>query len=277
MRRGWGRRDVGRVQVVAALAFVFMFNYPVMLDLRGRLVVVVGGGRVGARKAAGALAAGARVRGVSPAFCEAFEALTTRKGAGEDAGEAAVSTPVVTGVETKVGPQVERIVGRYSAGHLAGAALVFAATDSAGVNSQVVRDAKAAGIWVSRADAPQDQASETMDGAGDAALAGDFASAARLDVGDVIVTVTAASAALSRHIRDELSLRFDPGWSTMATAMRRLRPWLRGPAGLTPAGRQRIFRSLTSAQAFEALAGGEARLVAWLRGRHPELTDAPDP
>lgn len=38
------------------------FSYPVFLDLDNVLVLVVGGGRIGARKAAGLVAAGARVR-----------------------------------------------------------------------------------------------------------------------------------------------------------------------------------------------------------------------
>lgn len=42
-----------------------MSGYPIILDLRGRLAVVVGGGGVGRRKVTGLLAAGARVRLVS--------------------------------------------------------------------------------------------------------------------------------------------------------------------------------------------------------------------
>src|SRR5438874_11292581 len=43
--------------------------YPLMLDLRDRLVVIVGGGAVAARKARGLLDAGAtRVRVISPTF-----------------------------------------------------------------------------------------------------------------------------------------------------------------------------------------------------------------
>lgn len=42
-----------------------MPGYPIILDLRGRLAVVVGGGAVGRRKVTGLLAAGARVRLIS--------------------------------------------------------------------------------------------------------------------------------------------------------------------------------------------------------------------
>ena len=40
--------------------------YPVMLDLRGRVVLVVGAGPIATRKAEGLVAEGARVRVVAP-------------------------------------------------------------------------------------------------------------------------------------------------------------------------------------------------------------------
>src|SRR5260370_42032692 len=49
--------------------------YPVVLRLRGRRALVVGGGKVAARKAAGLLAADAHVVVVSPAFMPAFGRL----------------------------------------------------------------------------------------------------------------------------------------------------------------------------------------------------------
>lgn len=95
-----------------------------MLDVTDRLVVVVGGGPVAARKAAGVLEAGAtRVRCVSPTFDPAMP-------------------------ET-----VERVEATYEPAHLEGAGLVFAATDLPAVNDAVVRDARSRGALVSRADA----------------------------------------------------------------------------------------------------------------------------
>jgi siroheme synthase-like protein len=98
-----------------------------MLDLSGRIVVIVGGGSVAARKARGLIDAGAsRVRVVSPEFSA-------------DMPDAA-----------------ERIASEYEPKWLDGAALVFAATDRSDVNAAVVRDAKRAGIFVNRADADSD-------------------------------------------------------------------------------------------------------------------------
>jgi precorrin-2 dehydrogenase/sirohydrochlorin ferrochelatase len=44
--------------------------YPVMLDVRGRLAIVVGGDRVAAEKAAALSASGAHVSVINPAFCD---------------------------------------------------------------------------------------------------------------------------------------------------------------------------------------------------------------
>src|SRR6266851_10162491 len=43
--------------------------YPVMIDLRGRLAIVVGGDRIAAEKAAALFASGAHVQVISPEFC----------------------------------------------------------------------------------------------------------------------------------------------------------------------------------------------------------------
>jgi precorrin-2 dehydrogenase / sirohydrochlorin ferrochelatase len=101
-----------------------MPGYPIELDLSGRTALVVGLGSVGRRKAAGLLAAGARVVGVDPAA--------------ELAG---------------VSPEVERRAEPYRAEHLRGACLAFAAGPPE-VNRRVVADAKEAGVWVSSASDP---------------------------------------------------------------------------------------------------------------------------
>ena len=95
-----------------------------MLDVSRRQCVIVGGGRVAARKARGLLAAGAQnVRVVSPVFAD------------------------------DIPPGVQRIAEAYEPRHLSGASLVFAATDSTQVNQAVVRDAQSLGALACRADA----------------------------------------------------------------------------------------------------------------------------
>ena len=105
-------------------------EYPIVLTaLRGLPVVVVGGGPVGERKARGLLAAGAAVRLISPLATEQLRAWAA---AGQLAWEARA----------------------YAAGDLAGARLVFAATDQRAVNAQVARDAQVLGLLCNVADAP---------------------------------------------------------------------------------------------------------------------------
>lgn len=104
--------------------------YPVFLTgLADMLCVVVGGGTVAARKVRGLLAAGARVRVISPELCAELDALHATQ-------------------------QVEWIPRAYCAGDLAGASLVFAATDARTANQAVAGEARQSGILCNVADSP---------------------------------------------------------------------------------------------------------------------------
>ncbi len=108
--------------VSARIAGLVSQGYPIMLDLADRRIVIVGGGAVAARKAAGVLAAGAtRVRAVALAFVADFP------------------------------DGVERLTRGYDPVDLDDADLAFAATDSAEVNDAVLRDARARRVWASHA------------------------------------------------------------------------------------------------------------------------------
>jgi len=101
--------------------------YPLLLDLTGERVVVVGGGPVAARRAAGCVQAGADVVVVAPAVCEDIADLA-RAGA-------------------------VRVVAReYVSGDLDGARLVHTATADRAVDEAVAADAAAQGTWCVRAD-----------------------------------------------------------------------------------------------------------------------------
>jgi siroheme synthase-like protein len=203
-----------------------------MLNVTGRLIVIIGGGAVAARKARGLLEVGAtKIRCVAPEFCE------------------------------ELAKEVERVRERYQPGHLDGATLVFAATDRPDVNDAVVRDAHARNLLVNRADVDEEDP-------------GDFAVPAKLSQGEVTLTISAGSPALSALIRDRLQDLFDPRWQQMAAAMRELRPLIKS-AGMNVANRRQIFRELASQEALNVVAdGGTAGLHEWLLARHPELTHA---
>ncbi|HEY8104941.1 MAG TPA: siroheme synthase CysG [Gemmatimonadales bacterium] len=103
--------------------------YPVMLDLRGRPAVVVGGGTVAETKVGPLVDAGARVTVVAPALTPGL-ALRVR-----EAG-------------------LTHLSREYAAGDLAGAHLVIAATDDPEVNHAVHAEAEARGVLVNVVDDP---------------------------------------------------------------------------------------------------------------------------
>jgi len=104
-----------------------MKTYPIMLDVRGRLAVVVGGGTVGLRKVRSLLGAAARVRLVAEQVAD----------------------------EADLGG-VELLKESYRPEALVGASLVFACTDDRELNSRIARDARRAGALVNAADQPED-------------------------------------------------------------------------------------------------------------------------
>ena len=101
--------------------------YPIMLDLKGRSAVVVGGGAVGLRRLHALVEAGAAVTLVDPtlgADCEL-------------AGVTILHQP-------------------YQPSQLRGAALVFACTDDHLLNSRIAADARRLGVLVNAADQAAD-------------------------------------------------------------------------------------------------------------------------
>jgi precorrin-2 dehydrogenase/sirohydrochlorin ferrochelatase len=153
---------------------------------------------------------------------------------------------------------VERVIGLYQVAHLEGAGLVFAATNDREVNNTIVRDARRLGIPVNRADTDETEP-------------GDFVTPAKLEVGAVIVTVSAGSAALAAKIRDDLAGKLNHWLVAMADAMIELRPMIRA-SRLSPPRRAEVFRDLTGDDALAALAsGGIEALRGWLVSRYPEL------
>lgn len=154
---------------------------------------------------------------------------------------------------------LERVVAAYTPQSLTGAGLVFALTDQPAVNDAVVLDARGLGVLVGRAD------SEGL-------LPGDFISPASAGVGELTITVSAGSAALTAFVRDRLVERIDPLWVEMAEIMNSLRPRIVRTVSSTPAQRADVFRALASDEAMDALRqGGREGLFAWLLRRYPEL------
>jgi precorrin-2 dehydrogenase/sirohydrochlorin ferrochelatase len=101
--------------------------YPAFLNLKGRLCVVFGGGKVAERKVAKLLAAQARVRVISPAAGNLL-------------------------LQWAADGQIEWVNRSYASGDAAAAWLVFAATNDPEVNRAIAAEAEAAGRLVNVAD-----------------------------------------------------------------------------------------------------------------------------
>lgn len=205
------------------------YAYPIFLDLSVRRIVIVGGGAVASRKAAGLLSAGAvGVRAVAGRFVRDFPS------------------------------SIQRIEAAYSTAHLEGADLVFAATDSSQINSDVVADARARGALVQRVESEEDDP-------------GDFIVPAVLRCGTITVAVSAGSPALAAAVRDALTGSIADEWVNLADALRRLRPAIKS-SGLPIERRRQIFRALASPDAAAVLAaGGTSALWSWTKEQFADL------
>lgn len=108
-------------------------RYPVMVDLSGRPVLVVGGGAVATRKVLGLADAGARPTVLAPALAAPLAELANT-GSLRWLSSPYLALPAPEGASAW--------------------AFVVAATDDRTVNAQVVADATAVGIWANDATAP---------------------------------------------------------------------------------------------------------------------------
>jgi uroporphyrin-III C-methyltransferase / precorrin-2 dehydrogenase / sirohydrochlorin ferrochelatase len=109
--------------------------YPLGLDLTGRKVVVVGGGRVALRRTRALVEAGALVTVIAPRFETDFLKQKVAQVTGAAAGS-----------------EITLVRREYRDGDLAGAWLVHAATDNPAVNAAVAAAADRDRVWCVRAD-----------------------------------------------------------------------------------------------------------------------------
>jgi uroporphyrin-III C-methyltransferase/precorrin-2 dehydrogenase/sirohydrochlorin ferrochelatase len=176
--------------------------YPVMLNLKDRRCLVVGGGGVALRKVEGLLVDRARVTLISPEVIDAIGALAQR---GKIAYE-------------------QR---DYRSGEAGEFELVFATTDDREVNRQVYEDARAAGVWINVADDPE---------------LCTFQLPARVQRGALQLAVASAGEApfVVRRMRQVLERRLGPEWAEWAEAAARFRQQVRA-RDLARADQERLF------------------------------------
>jgi siroheme synthase-like protein len=159
-------------------------DFPIALHGERLTAVVVGGGRVGTRKALSLADAGAQVLVVAPEITPELE-------------EAA---------------RVHRLTvvhGEYTSDHIKRAMLVVAATDSREVNARIALDAHSRGKLVNITDFPDE---------------GNFHTMALHRSGDVTIAVSAGGVpGAASRIRDAIAERFDGRYERAISALRGLR------------------------------------------------------
>ncbi len=197
-----------------------MDQFPIFLDLRGRLVLLVGGGAVAARKAQLLDAAGARLRVVAPELSTPMRQLCARSGA-------------------------EVCLARFDPSHLQGAMLAVAATNDPQVNSAISAAGRAANVWVN---------------AVDDATASSCYLPAIIDRSPVIIAVGTggASPTLARRLRAQLEALLPQRLGELARLAARMRPGVRGALPEENQRRQFWDRFFESELAERVLAGNVA-------------------
>ncbi|MBL4903001.1 MAG: bifunctional precorrin-2 dehydrogenase/sirohydrochlorin ferrochelatase [Desulfocapsa sp.] len=170
-----------------------MSLYPVNLDVRDQLCIIVGGGTVASRKIESLLPCGAKICVISPL--------------------------VVTRIAERAEDGLLELKQReYRRGDLLGAKLVFAATNSRPIQKQIVTEANVAGILVNVADMPESCT---------------FQVPASCRRGDLLLTVATGggSPALAARIRKELERSYGPEYMLLVDLMATLRKQIVGVTG----------------------------------------------
>ena len=160
---------------------VDMRYYPVNLDIQGRRCLVVGGGRVGARKVDTLNQCGARVTVVSPKVSPAVMQLAAEKA-----------------IVLKQRP--------YRASDVEGMFLVIGATDSETLNRQIHADAERLNLLCNIADRPE---------------ICNFILPAIVRRGSFVMAISTAgkSPAFAKHIRKRLETQFGPEYGVVLELM----------------------------------------------------------
>jgi precorrin-2 dehydrogenase len=178
---------------------------PINLHIRGRKIVVVGGGEVALRKCRTLLEAGGNVTVISPSL-----------------------TPPLMELAEK--GEICHLSREYGPGDLEGAFLVFAATDKSSVNHAVALDAEHSCIMAEITDAPSHSS---------------FTSPAVINRGELLLAVSTGGEipSLSAFIREELEERYGPEYGELTKILGKVREKLLTEKGESQYNKQ-ILRTL---------------------------------
>lgn len=166
-----------------------MEYYPILLDLKGKKCVVMGGGRVAQRKIKSLLKAKARVWVISPDLTKGLKQLKRKK-------------------------SIVYVQSRYQAKYLQGAFLVIAATCDEKINRRVASDAQAQGKLTNVVDAPR---------------LSNFIVPSSIHKGGLVISISTngKAPALSKRIRKDLNKLLIPCYAKFLKTLKAIRRDLR--------------------------------------------------
>ena len=192
--------------------------YPIYLNLKNRLCVVVGGGEVAERKVKSLVACDARVLVISPELNQELQELY-QKGL------------------------IRYRRGNFSREDLSEACLVIGATDSRQTNSEIAEQARKQGILVNIVDNPEEC---------------DFIVPATVERGDLLIGISTGgkSPALARNIREELEERYGEEYAEFLNLMGELREVLKKEMP-DQQQRERIFQALIGSDIIKLIKVGQ--------------------
>lgn len=193
--------------------------FPAFLDLRGRSVVVVGGGAVARRKVEALLHAGAEVRVGAPHL-----------------------TPELA--EWAAAGRIRHVPGEFEPAWLDEAWFAVAATDDPEVNERVAAAGEARRLWVNAVDDIAHSSAQLP---------------ARIERGPLQIAISSGGGApmLARHLRERWEAELDPALGPLATLLLRHRARIRD-ALPDLAARRRWFAELLVGEVPRALRNGHA-------------------
>jgi len=208
-----------------------MKYYPIYLDLKKRLVLLVGAGPVALQKIDGLLASGARVRVAAPEAAPEIERLAAQG-------------------------RIEWRRREYATADLEGVRLVIAATDDPALQRRIASEARELNLWVNVVDVPP---------------LCDFIAPAVVRQGDVQIAVSTGGAApaLAKFIRKKLEPMIGPEYAELVRIVEPLRgailklPKERRQALWERVASQPFLDQIKN----EGVEKAEARLKEWINGK----------
>ena len=215
-----------------------MKPYPVMMNLEGRNVLVVGGGRVASRKVKGLLESGASVVVISPEIDSELQDLAKQDK-----------------IEWLPHHFDESLVDHYP-----DAALVFGTTDNREVNVRVFKACSYRKILCNIADVPD---------------LCTFIVPAVITQGDLMIAVSTggSSPALARRIREDLEQRFGPEYAEMTKLMGEIRRLVLA-IGMPSDENKKLFTEIVDSTLLDALKKNDKeRALEILRSILPREVD----